>query len=239
MHVKKRMTILVICSCAALVTGLAVGSPGRQIKSINSAVSKGKPAPGLVPTSMYFSNRISDKITGDSWGPYVDGVGNVKCVVFQGDFTGSCQFLLNLYKVSKPKRHVHYDFDMPADCNAEEAGSGSVNDTGFITVMHIGDAPVGVPVARTATYYSPTVGYFRFTQDEGVCTTFAVVLRLDRCNWIVTTDQKYGSQLPNFPGLLVPVGDIAVHSPFNYHMPFEMNISCPSCVCAPNDPNCQ
>ncbi len=235
---KKRIAISVICLCAVLVAGIASGRPCMQRQGASALSAKGKPAPSPSPTSMFFSNRDGDKLTGDTWGPYVDGVGNVTCVVFQGDFTGECQFLLNLYKVSKPKRYVHYVYDTPADCNPAEGGTGSVDDAGFITVLHVGDAPVGVPGARNATFYSPTAGYFKFTHDESACTTSAVVLRLSRTNWIVSTDQQYGSQLLNFPGLLVPVGDTAVHSPFNYHMPFEMNIYCPSCVCAPNDANC-
>ncbi|MBP1598275.1 MAG: hypothetical protein H6Q05_3652 [Acidobacteria bacterium] len=235
---KNRLMILAICLCAALVAGLAKENSGMQKQGTNAAAAQGKPAPGPGPTSMYFSNRDGDKIRGDNDinGPYVNGVRNVKCVVYQGGYESN-EFLLNLYKSSNPKRYVQYDFDTPAECNPLEGGIGSVRDTGFLRVVHVGDAPVGVPVARNSVFYSPTVGYINGAAEP--CNAAAVVLRLDRYNWIVSTDQTYGSPLPNFVGNLVPIGDIRVINTYTYHMPWEMHINCPSCVCAPNDPNCK
>jgi hypothetical protein len=163
-----------------------------------------------------------DAIRSDSQGAYVDGVKGSVCHIFTG---ASEDLTIGTFQSG---RTIHFAYSPASDVAQPTANppAGSLVDNAFVNIGNIGSMPVGSS-KTTGASFNTAVGIFRWPLEYNLR---VLVTRNSRTNWTVATDPA---------GVLPDVGDLSVllvNAPRNtlaavgfYHMPFGMDVNCPTC----------
>ena len=177
------------------------------------------------PASFTFADRtlgtsdVQDRIASDGLGSYTDGTSGVTGVFFSS--TGDAR--LDTTYSRNPLRVIEYD---PSQVISGTGPTASFASTGWVDIqalaqMHIGDFKL------TGAAFGTSIGQFHFLGNEGG--TYVTATRHDAHTWTITTDDPYS----------LGAGDVAVlvqtvknktSKTGTYHLPFQLTITCPTCV---------
>jgi hypothetical protein len=178
-----------------------------------------------VPASFTFTDRtvgtdgVQDRITSDGLGSYTDGISGVTSVLFSS--TGDAR--LDTTYSRNPLRVIEYD---PSQVISGSGPTASFASTGWVDIqalaqMHIGDSKL------TGAAFGTSIGQFHFLANEGG--TFVTATRHDAHTWTITTDDPYSLGAGDAAVLVQTVKNKTSKSG-TYHLPFQLTVTCPSCV---------
>jgi len=176
------------------------------------------------PAAITFADRtvatdgVQDRITSDGLGSYTGGGGS-ECVIFSS--TGDVR--LDTTSSRNPLRIMDFDLSQVI------SGSGPtspISTTGTAVIqglaqMHIGD------VKLTGAAFGTSIGQLHFLANEGG--TYVTATRLDAQTWTITTDDPYSLGAGDVAVLVQIVKNKTVRTG-TYHLPFQMIVTCPTCV---------
>jgi hypothetical protein len=178
-----------------------------------------------MPASFTFTDRtvgsdgVQDRITSDGLGSYTDGISGVTCVLFSS--TGDAR--LDTTYSRNPLRVIEYD---PSHWISGSGPTASFASTGWVDIqalaqMHNGDSKL------TGAAFGTSIGQFHFLANEGG--TYVTATRHDAHTWTITTDDPYSLGAGDVAVLVQTVKNKTSKSG-TYHLPFQLTVTCPSCV---------
>ena len=177
------------------------------------------------PAAFTFSDRtvgtdgVQDRITSEGLGAYTDGTGGVTCVVFSS--TGDAH--LDTTYSRSPLRVIEYD---PSQVISGTGPTAAFASTGWVDIqalaqMHIGEFKL------TGAAFGTSIGQFHFLANEGG--TYVMATRHDAHTWTITTDNPYSLGAGDVAVLIQAVKN-RTSKTGTYHLPFQLTVTCPTCV---------
>jgi|SRR5579864_977661 len=202
---------LVALTFGALVT-LLTGPP------ITPRLHAATPVQSGLGCSATFSDRSGDAIVSDGAGAYVNGVAGVSCEVFEG---ASDDITLYLTASKHASRFIEFNY---TDRISASGPTGILDDLSTLSSLQdVAALAVGMAGSKTGGF-TTAVGRFAFNPSNWPGSSELTATRISQTEWTISADAA--------------VNDVAVLSQAShkgsvavgeYHMPFELTVSCPTC----------
>lgn len=201
-----------VCTTAIVGASLLIGSSGVAVR----AAKPTQPTPATV----IFRDFSGDGIKSDGGGVYQDNVRGSVCHIFTG---ASEDLTLGTFQSG---RTIQFFYSPASDVVQPTLNppSGSLVDNAFMNIHAIGAMQVG-ETKTTRAGFDTNVGKFQWYPVNGA--QLVVVTRDSQFHWTVSTE-------PSLPD----AGDLSdlLQSKKNttqvvgfYHMPFGLDVTCPTC----------
>ena len=182
-----------------------------------------KPTNGS-PASVTFRNWVDDNIKSDGLGPYVDGQHGSVCRIYTG---GSEDLTIGTFQSGR----TMWFFYTPATGVTQPTlnpPSGTLQDNAFMNIRNIGAMAPGETKLTLASFIT-AVGYFRWLNGQ-YGSQAVVVTRNTKTNWTVSADlSPAGASDGDLAVLLKDASRNTVAPVGLYHMPFGLDVNCPTC----------
>ena len=177
-----------------------------------------------------FADRPGDAVRSDGRGAYLNGLDSVECQIWSGGSEDA-----TLRRGKNTTRRFSVDYRNLAQALAPNSPVGVTTDGWFLNIhsigtMEVGESTVSKAGLQAATdqllfrWCGGTVSNCTFGGPDGGSMLVAVT-RTTTTTWSVTTDGPLGGDV----ALLLQPSKGSYTARGLYHLPFTLEISCPTC----------